>query len=459
MPITKSSGVTPTEQLLAQLCDQTFLRLWSYPNPYKDDGHELCDLIVVFDNHVFVFFDREGRQFQNTGRDQQLNWERWKRDVIDRQIKTASGAERYVRSGRKVFLDAARQRPFPIDIPAADLRVHKIIVAHGAKEACADFSSDNVYGSIAVGYSDTPGEIPAFPFMVDLSKHEPVHILDSHNLPIVLSELDTFTDLLAYLEAKVAAISKFDYLSYCGEEDLLAHYFANFDTSAKRHFIGTTDKEINGVHIGEGAWKGFIDRAEYKAKKEADKSSYLWDDLIQRTCENALNGTLLGANLLEGPSAIHEMAREPRFSRRALSDEMVRAIRNFPEKGGPIMRHVSLMPSFYKDLAYVFLQLKVEGITDYDGDYRPKRQAVLKIACGAAKNKLPHLQRVVGIAIDAPKFTDTNSEDFLLLKCSEWPEAQRAEFEQANLGFGFFTSPSLKTRVMTVKNFPDSTSE
>jgi hypothetical protein len=138
---------------------------------------------------------------------------------------------------------------------------------------------------------------------------------------------------------------------------------------------------------------------------------------------------------------------------------MVRAIRNFPEKGGPIMRHVSLMPSFYKDLAYVFLQLKVEGITDYDGDYRPKRQAVLKIACGAAKNKLPHLQRVVGIAIDAPKFTDTNSEDFLLLKRSEWPEAQRAEFEQANLGFGFFTSPSLKTRVMTVKNFPDSTSE
>jgi hypothetical protein len=456
MPITKSPGVTPTEQLLAQLCDQTFLRLWSYPNPYKDDGHELCDLIVVFDNHVFVFFDREGKQLRKMESNPQLSWERWKRDVIDKQVKTASGAERYLRSGRKVFLDSARQRPFPIDIPAADLRVHKVVVAHGAKEACADFSADNVYGSIAVGYSDTPGGVPAFPFMVDLSKHEPVHILDSHNLPIVLSELDTFTDLISYLEAKVAAISKYEYLTYCGEEDLLAHYLANFDVASHRHFIGTREEGINGIHIGEGEWRDFLERPEYKTKKDADKSAYLWDDLIQRTCQNALNGTLLGADILKGPSAIHEMAREPRFSRRALSDEMVRAIRNFPEIGGPIVRHVSFMPSFYKDLAYVFLQLKVDGITDYDGDYRPKRQAVLQIACGAAKNKFPHLQRVVGIAIDAPKFSETNSEDFILLKCSEWSEDQRAHYDQANLGLGFFNSPSLKARVLTVKNFPDS---
>lgn len=55
--------------MLVELCDQNFLRLWNYPNPYKEDGHELCDLIVVFDNHVFVFFDREGRKSQHEERD------------------------------------------------------------------------------------------------------------------------------------------------------------------------------------------------------------------------------------------------------------------------------------------------------------------------------------------------------------------------------------------------------
>ena len=58
MKITKSEEVTPTERLLADLCDRSFLKLWSYPNPFKEDKDELCDLLAVFENHVFIFFDR-----------------------------------------------------------------------------------------------------------------------------------------------------------------------------------------------------------------------------------------------------------------------------------------------------------------------------------------------------------------------------------------------------------------
>lgn len=67
--IVKSIGVTPTEHLLAELCEQTFLTLWSYPNPFKDDGKELCDLLVVFGDHVFIFFDRESRKFERADKD------------------------------------------------------------------------------------------------------------------------------------------------------------------------------------------------------------------------------------------------------------------------------------------------------------------------------------------------------------------------------------------------------
>jgi hypothetical protein len=76
MAIQKSSGHTPTERYLSHLCDRTFLGLWSYANPFKGDGKEPCDLIAVFENHVFLFFDRESRKFDRVNADVRLTWER-----------------------------------------------------------------------------------------------------------------------------------------------------------------------------------------------------------------------------------------------------------------------------------------------------------------------------------------------------------------------------------------------
>jgi hypothetical protein len=374
------------------------------PNPFKEDGKELCDLLAVFEDHVFIFFDRESRHLENIGHDPQLSWDRWKRAAVDDQVRTAHGAERYLRGGRRIFLDRDLTTEFPINVDRENMTVHKIIVAHGAAEACRAFSDANVHGSLAVTYGKLGAEL-SWPFLVELDRDRPVHLLDSHNLEIILAELDTIFDLSVYLDAKIDAIHRYDCLAYCGEEDLLAHYFLTFDEATNRHFIGTRDPDIKFFMIGEGEWKDFSRTAVYKRKKAADVDSYLWDKIIQRTAQNALDGTLLGnSTLLRGQSAIHEMAKEPRFSRCALSTAMIEAIRNFPETPEPLVRNVSFMPSFYQGKAFVFLQLKKTNIADWDNDYRPKRQAMLEIACGAAKNKFPELHTIVGIAIDAPKF-------------------------------------------------------
>jgi hypothetical protein len=402
MFIVKSEGVTPTERLLANLCERSFLKLWSYPNPFKDDRDELCDLLAVFENHVFIFFDRENLALGKENNDPVVSWNRWKKKVIDAQTRTAHGAERYIKNGRGIFLDKDLTVPFPITIEREKMIVHKIIIAHGAKEACEKFSDDNVYGSLGIFYGNSEAQFP-FPFMIHIDKENPVHVFDSHNLPIIFSELDTFFDFSSYLDAKIDAINSHDVLAYCGEEDLLVHYFLNYDKSKNKHFIGTSEKDINGLMIGEGEWKDFIELDIYKNKKSADKISYLWDELIQMTCQYTLAGTFLGdSSPVRGQSTIHEMAKEPRFHRRALSEQMFQAIRNFPETSQPVMRNLSFMPSFYEGKGYIFLQIKVDGISDYENDYRPKRQAVLEVACGAAKNKFDYLKTIVGIAIDAP---------------------------------------------------------
>ena len=454
MSITKCEGVTSTERLLSELCDNTFLKLWSFPNPIKDDGKELCDLLAVFENHAFIFFDRESKRFDNSDKDVFVNWTRWSKEVIAKQVKTSFGAERYLQSGRDIFLDEKLKVLFPLKFSRESLKIHRIVVAHGAKEACEQFSEANVSGSLAISYGKNLGASP-FPFMVHLDSDNPVHILDSHNLKIVLSELDTFCDFTAYIEAKEKAICKLDFLSYCGEEDLLAHYFINFDSKRNEHFIGVINEQVNGLLVAEGEWEEFRKSGPYARKKASDKASYFWDELIQRTCQHALDGELMGnGDVMDGPSAIHEMAKEPRFIRRELAKHMIQAIQRFPENDEPIVRKLSGMPSIDRSKFYAFLQLKHLNIQDYDNDYRPKRQQMLDIACGAIKNKTPHLEKVVGIAIDAPKFTNRNSEDFILLPCKDWPKEIQQQYEKDNELFGFLKQESLQIQEKKFTEFP-----
>ena len=132
----------------------------------------------------------------------------------------------------------------------------------------------------------------------------------------------------------------------------------------------------------------------------------MWDRLLQKTGRNALNGTLGGdGGIFRGNSAVYEMAKEPRISRRALSELMAASIRNFPDNAKGIVRNLSFLPSFFPDSGYVFLQLFHDKPGEYETEYRPVRRKMLEFACGAAKLKFPHLRKVIGIAIDAPKYS------------------------------------------------------
>jgi hypothetical protein len=452
IPTVKSIGVTETERMLADFCERSFLKLWSYANPYKDDGKELCDVIAVFGDHVFVFFDREKAFADAPEDDPMIAWDRWKRRAIDRQIITAHGAERYIRSGRPIFLDAKQTAPFPLAVNAS-ATVHKIVVAHGAKDACKRSSDQNVYGSLAITYCDLDKSAGHRPFHVELDRQDPVHLFDSHNLPIVLGELDTISDFSRYLDEKVRAIQRFDMLAYCGEEDLLGHYLLNFDEKTNEHLIGSNEP-LTGVMIGEGEWHGFVHSDLYKNTKRENEVSYFWDELIQRTCQNLLDGTLGGnADLLRGQSAIVEMVKEPRFVRRALSGKIRDNVVNFPDTTG-LTRHVSLMPSIYADVAYVFFQLRAPEEVRRQPDYLDKRRTLLEIACGAARNMSPHLNKVIGIGMDAPKFAgDTNSEDFILMPCKDWNDEIRSYYQKLNKDWHFFDTPQLQRYEQTVTQF------
>jgi hypothetical protein len=137
---------------------------------------------------------------------------------------------------------------------------------------------------------------------------------------------------------------------------------------------------------------------------------------------------------------------------------MINAIKGFPGNQEGIVRNLSFMPSFYKDKGYVFLQIRHPNITDYEKEYRPRRSKMLQIACGAAKIKFSHLNKVIGIAIDAPKFAERNSEDFVLLDCEKWSERDAARYQEANKGLQFFETKTMKVQEKRISDFPGADS-
>jgi len=108
---------TSSERYLTRLCRRSFLRLWSWPNIYRDQhwggsalGKEVCDLLVVFGNHVFIFSDKDCT-FPDTG-DLRIDWTRWVKRAVLKSAKQVAGAEKWIRDyPDRLYLDAACAKP------------------------------------------------------------------------------------------------------------------------------------------------------------------------------------------------------------------------------------------------------------------------------------------------------------------------------------------------------------
>jgi hypothetical protein len=280
----QASGLTPTERFLSEVCRKTFLNMWVYPNTFYEVGKELCDVLVVFEDNVFIFSVKDISFNEN--KDPDIAWQRWKRKAIDESIKQIEGAvSRLSKFPDQIFLDAKCTIPFPIRIPIKPI-FHRIIVAHGAEKACLADSEANIRGSLGVSYSDRPElfEDKGIRFSVSLPSSPIYHVFDDVNLRIMLSELDTISDLTRHFDAKAGAIGRFGLLSYCGEEDLLAHYFFNFDEPNQRHVIGPINEQADGVSIGEGEWDDFYAHKSYQSRKETSNLT------CGTTCFSVLEG-------------------------------------------------------------------------------------------------------------------------------------------------------------------------
>jgi hypothetical protein len=464
-------GVNKSEAYLNKLCKKTFLSFWSFPNVYrnqgrtnskcdveKGDGKEICDVLVVFGNHIIIMSDKYC-EFHDSG-DILIDWSRWYRNAIYDSSKQIYGAERWILNfPDNIFIDKDCTKKYPYNIPSADHAcIHRIVIAHGASKKCIENFGGS--GSLMIipeicddmHYNKAKYDIMPFAVGCVNSQRGYIHVLDDFTLDMILTTLDTVSDFIEYLVKKEEIVLSGNLFSAAGEEELLACYLTNMSEKNEHYFVSKTLNGNQKLVIVEGPWDEFINSPQRKAQVRENEVSYVWDDIIEKFYYHISTGTSYYSSekeLSEDEKVFRIIASANRFKRRILGGSLVDLIKKTPSEV-KVSRIVK--PFVDTDPYYLFLLVPfVSDFMNYD-DYRSVRLELLKNYLYILKLDFPDAIDIIGFATESG-FGEGRSEDFAYLNATSWTNVQdeyaRATKEE------FFEKGIITERIMYSRHYDE----
>jgi hypothetical protein len=323
-----------------------------------------------------------------------------------------------------------------------EAKVIRIAVAHGAGERCIEefgggSGSLMIHSEVrGVMHRESRPERQVQPFMIGNVDPERgfVHVFDDSSLDTVLETLDTITDFVGYLHEREDLLCGPRKVFAAGEEELLARYLKQVGPRGEHCF--SIPDHMDAVAFTEGAWNEYLEHPDRLAKIEADKISYVWDDLIDRITDHIDAGTQqFGTHrgLGENEIALRMLARESRFHRRILAKHLI-ASKNRACTQERSLKVVPIDES--EERIFVFLAVQAPRFLTYS-EYRTARRSMLYEAMLAAKVKCPSALDIIGIATE-PMSVERSSEDFGYIDARRWTpeldqEARRIQKEHGTL--------------------------
>jgi hypothetical protein len=437
MRFRKSEGLTESEAILARLCERSFLKLWTYPNLFKQPGKELIDLMVLFRNDVLLFSDKSCT-YPDTG-DAALDWQRWFSRAIAKSAHQVRQAERWLRTQPgEIFLDATAKEKLPIALPPPALTtVHRICMATGAADRCRRETGQPMLGiDLTIADAEAPLRIGTVTEAGDF-----LHVFDPHALELVLTELDTVSDFVAYLEAKAALAAGGRFKGAPTEADLLAYYL---------HHGRTFPAAAEDFVLEPNLWCQVAAQPAFLEGNRLNRAHRTWDRLIEYVTGQFLAEQLEFGNALtmgDYERLVRIMAGESRFYRRLLSQW----IEERAERVGDGWIG-SMLPSQHPNILYVLLMGPGAPHDDYAA-YRADRSRQLVLRCHAAKAARPDARFIVGIGLDGAAQRG-RSEDLVYLDTAVWSEADLARAAAIRADLGYFVEGVMVEQRVDAEEYP-----
>jgi hypothetical protein len=385
--------LNPAEDFATRVCLRSCLSLWCYSNPRGKGGKELCDVLVVFEPHVIIISVKDIPLKQDT----YTEWQRWQRRAVEESVKQLYGADRWLTSA-----DRVRRRDgtpgLPLPAPSERL-IHRIALACGGA-----------------------GEIPTA--SGDFGKGF-VHVMTEQAFFDVLRELDTIGDLVSYLTAKEALITRGCSVVIEGSEaNLVGLYLFH-----GRTFPPDCDRMI----VDDGIWSEIAAKPEFQRRKELDRESYAWDALIEALIDpnaDAIEGSSIELTDLE--RALRAMAMESRFARRVLGQ----GLRTFiiAAQAGQIRSRALVGPS---GVIYVLVYFRA-------GEDAQCRRAELGNRCFLARHVVGRGDTIVGVGLGEYQPGTGSTSDLIYLQLPDWSSADDDHAVQMKAALGFFDKATVR---------------
>ncbi len=383
--------MTPTEKIVSDLCKDSFLSFWSFPNPIGKKGKELCDLLVICDPDIIIFSVKD-ISIKESG-DIDVDIERWLKRAIESSVDQIYGAERIISLREEIFLSDNKTK---IKLPEKGIRnIYRVAVAFGRGD-----KYPLKYGDLGKGF---------------------VHVLDEKSIHIILKELDTITDFTDYLKAK----EEFTKLGVkhiaFSNEDMLALYLQN----------GLSFPEPDKIllYVMDEMWEGYYNSDEYKLEKEENKPSYIWDGIIETMHNDFENGqTIYSKSREEIELSVRQMNKENRFGRRQLSKSLQEIIGVGDGTITPNSRIVKAQ--IEGSPVYVFLTRPFEQ--------RESRLKELQIRCMVGRQMYKDSAIVIGIATEKYEKDKGFSLDICYFHLPEWTEEMEKRVNEAKEELGMY---------------------
>lgn len=381
--------MTRSEKFVYNICNKTFLSLWSFPNPLGKKGKELCDVLVICEPDIIIFSVKE----INIKGSDKVAVKRWKQRAIDESVKQIYGAERYLNSTNNIIL---KDKKTNIELnKEKKWRIHRIAVCFGRGE-----NLPLAFGDFGKGF---------------------VHVFDEKSFQIVLVELDTIRDFLDYLTKKELLVKSNKKLFLMGEEDLLGFYLSN----------GLSfPEDADTIIFHDDIWKGLQNDKDYKKYKEDIKVSYQWDKIINILIDDYRDNKLVKETSRDDLElTLRDMSRENRQSRKILSEKFLDFIGYYGEPKSTA-RFIKSLEN--PELIYLFLLGELK-----DRDHRVKE---LHLRSLVVRYINKDCKRVVGIATE-PYTQKGFSLDFAYLHLPVMTNDTKEKVKMIINDLGYFKNP------------------
>lgn len=438
------NGFTEEEIFLNRLAQDSFLKLWSWPNLFRDqggekgDGKEICDLTIVFGNDVIFFSDKKIKY--NEKINENIAWCRWARKAIGDSVKQIKGARRWFEEHpNRVFRDSKCEVKIPVNIPSREkIRFHNVVVCHGIEGALSKLNSESsfIFDSSIEG-DEHWSENGCAPFHIGrIFEGGFVHVFNESTIALVLKEFDTAKDFMLYLKQREMLLSLKNGIKITSESDIVQLYYEGYDKNSGEKSIWSSEVvNSKDMVVDKGGIDKLYTNPSFIAKKSMDKNSYFWDGMIENFTFHILNGSIEGENW-QHPSEVEPsvrlMAAAGRFERRVLADSFTSFYMEVPP--GSRGTRVALDPVNAKQ-AYLFYVMPFGGSFSSYEEYAELRRKMLIEYCLINKWLDPNIEKIIGIAcktrvnencIDSRFFGE--SQDFVFADLSNWSDV---EFERA----------------------------